>query len=446
MSVSRRLLHSALALIIAGLLAGCPPSYVNKDGDRKQAMLLPSVEAVPDPDGLDVDKGDISDWKYIEPARDGKGWLKVHVGDPFAGDNRHGIPTGRITVRDANAQLLAEAGVVSGKAEYILEFPVSKGTRVYLLLEASEGKDAYQLTFEVRDAACKDCAEDEVCKNGQCVEAIKPPPSSSCPSRCRRGHFCLRGHAKREARCVKARGSSDLCSSECTRIYDVTRKFLKINYGDNKDALQKRLDGLQKARQSGQNRCTNKCESGAYDLACLSGLSNSKKIPTCKVPCGGECKRGSRCNEATDTCERTSRKCKKCKTKCPDDHYCQCKTGKCVKKRTTKPEVTTPEVSPCSPPCSSKYRCDAATKKCKPKLGPIGCRIFQVSPSGGSSLLTLSRGRNHFVAKGDKGSVPGIGTFVVTEVFAKRSRARIKKAHTALAGAKKCSINRKNYK
>ena len=93
MSVSRRLLHSALALIIAGLLAGCPPSYVNKDGDRKQAMLLPSVEAVPDPDGLDVDKGDISDWKYIEPARDGKGWLKVHVGDPFAGDNRHGIPT-----------------------------------------------------------------------------------------------------------------------------------------------------------------------------------------------------------------------------------------------------------------------------------------------------------------------------------------------------------------
>jgi len=435
-SMSRLLTACAASTLIAAL-AGCPPSYVNKDGVYKDALLLPGVKAHPDKDGLDAGKGDVSDWKYVEPSSDGKGSLLLHMGDKFSGKNRHGVSSGKVTVKDANATTLGEKQIVSGKANYTLEFPVKKGERIFILVEAMKGKAPYQLTFEVK-ADCGECADDEICKDGQCQEPIKPPPAVECDPECRRGRFCLKGRPDREPRCVKIREKNSLCGGECKRIFDVTRKFIKINYGGNKKQLSSRMDRFNTLRRSGQPGCSNQCEAGALDLSCLSGISNARKIPTCKVPCGGECKRGFRCDEDSDTCVRSGGKCKSCKgVTCPDGKKCRC--GRCVKKKE-------PPKPACDPPCKGGKTCNKKTGKCEVRLGPIGCRIIQALPAGSKTNLVLSRGKAHKVAVGDKGSIPGVGTFTIRKVFPNRSKAVINKPNSALAGKKKCSINRKKWK
>lgn len=437
-----RLLQFVAITVLVGAVTGCPPKYENKDGVYSSATLLPAVKDFPDPDGVDSEKGDTSDWKYVEPGEDGRGHLVLSVGDAFSSQNRHGLSQGAVTVKNKNAETLATAAIVSGKKEYVLEFDVKKGDRVFIAVEAKSGKAPYRLTFQVKDDACKDCTDEEVCKNNQCQEPILPPAAIECDPECKRGTLCVKGRPDKERtpECIKTKERKPRCPNECQVIFQTTRKFLKINYGDNPKALAKKMEFFNSLRATGQPDCASRCEEGKLSLTCLSGINDASKIDKCKVPCGGPCKRRYRCDEDSDRCVRSGGgSCKSCKNvTCGTKKKCRC--GKCIK-------VKGPAPADCTPACKSGWKCDKAANKCNfKKLPNIRCKIINVTPAGSKAHLLLSRGAAHKVVKGDSGSVSGVGSFIITKVFANRSKATIKASSTKLAGKRSCIINRKGWK
>jgi len=100
----------------------------------------------------------------------------------------------------------------------------------------------------------------------------------------------------------------------------------------------------------------------------------------------------------------------KCKgVHCPSGQICSRKTGRCFKPR---------------PRCPKGHVYKGG--KCVEKLGPIKAKIIDARAAGTGSLLIINVGANKGVRRGAKGKVLGLrgGSFVVTDVYPSRSKAR----------------------
>ena len=149
---------------------------------------------------------------------------------------------------------------------------------------------------------------------------------------------------------------------------------------------------------------------------CDDGVCIDKDVP--KKPdvwsgCGG-CSKGHYCSKKRKKCVRNP-----CyKVRCPAGKRCfggkcrsvrargckpRCKKGfKCSKARRC--VAVNPKVSACGGRCKRPYRCDQGTGKCVVSPTAHG-RILYVTPRGSSSIVTINRGKVHFLKKGMTGKV-----------------------------------------
>ena len=151
----------------------------------------------------------------------------------------------------------------------------------------------------------------------------------------------------------------------------------------------------------------------------------------CVKPCGGRCPRGHYCHKGRNECVKDP--CYK-KT-CPRGEVCR--SGACKPKSEPKPAT-----HDCSPACGSEERCVKGRCEAAP-LGALSARIVQVlARSGGeSSEVVLDKGKAHKVQVGQRGSIRGVGTFRIVEVYEFRSKAVIAKPPAAITG-RSATINR----
>ena len=186
--------------------------------------------------------------------------------------------------------------------------------------------------------------------------------------------------------------------------------------------------------QSGQ-----RCEEGTC-VAVGGSEPSEPSEPESTTTCPDGCKRGFYCSKKKKRCVK--RAC--FGVKCKSGFYCS--GGKC------RPKAVKPKG--CSPKCKNGFTCKG--RKCvktggggggdvssvdKTK-GPIGARVLQVSPSGATCIVTLSRGKKHHVKKGHKGTVGGFSMKII-EVYLKRSRARVNAPHSKVSAIRKARIIRR---
>jgi hypothetical protein len=170
--------------------------------------------------------------------------------------------------------------------------------------------------------------------------------------------------------------------------------------------------------------CIPECGAGKF---CVDGK--------CEKACAGGCPRGQVCDADLNECVADACSGKKCEK----GEYCS--KGRCYAKAK----------KGCDPACGSGEKCKGST--CVPvtveepdepasEAGPIGASIIQATPMGAKTSIILNKGSKHGVKVGQGGSVAGVGSFRIIQVFATRCKAIVDKPSTALAGAKSATINR----
>jgi|GEM_PF-1598031 len=192
----------ATAFVALSLSAvGCSDSYV--DDDHKFRFARQIIPDMTINDGIDVEKGDRTDFKRITPLFDGKVTLQVTVGDPFAGS--HGL-TGEMGVYTTAPELLDKKAISPTGTKYTLNFEGEAHVSYVFKIEGVSGKAPYQIDYsqEVKPAdpcANVSCQDGQVCEEGECVAVETDPPEDTraCPEGCPRGHYCN----KSQKRCVK---------------------------------------------------------------------------------------------------------------------------------------------------------------------------------------------------------------------------------------------------
>ncbi len=177
-------------------------------------------------------------------------------------------------------------------------------------------------------------------------------------------------------------------------------------------------------------------------------------IPTPEIECIPECGAGKFCVDG---------KCiKACAGGCPRRQVCDTDLNECVAdacsgmkcgrgEYCSKGRCYTKAKKGCDPACGAGQRCKGSTcvdlppdePTAEPSAdGPISASIIQATPMGGKTSLILNKGSKHGIKVGQSGSVPGVGSFRVIQVFATRCKAIIDKPSTALTGAKSAVISR----
>jgi hypothetical protein len=201
--------------------------------------------------------------------------------------------------------------------------------------------------------------------------------------------------------------------------------------GKSKYSLEFRVDA------SPPDPCANvRCPTGSY---CESGRCVAEIGPdSCDPPCG----RGAVCRDGR--CQGG------CAGGCPSGQICSSRQGRCVKDPCAKKRCSSGEVCrggvcrkrggsgprlPCQPECGEGTICKRGKCVVAP-LGPISAKIVQAVPRGAQTTLFLNKGKRHKVKVGQTGSVKGVGSFKITEVFEYRCKAVIGKPATALGNAK----------
>lgn len=125
----------------------------------------------------------------------------------------------------------------------------------------------------------------------------------------------------------------------------------------------------------------------------------------CEPYCGGGCKRGEYCHRGRNEC-RT--------------HPCtgvSCPSGqKCVWGKCKAPEGST----------TSDDSGGTDTSEPAPSPSSVDGRILSLLASGSNTSIVINRGRTHGVKRGMTGTITGVGSFTINEVYSFRSKALFK--------------------
>ncbi|MCB9730389.1 MAG: hypothetical protein H6744_03660 [Deltaproteobacteria bacterium] len=184
---------------------------------------------------------------------------------------------------------------------------------------------------------------------------------------------------------------------------------------------------------------------------CKAGVCVAIEMP--EIDCIPECGSGKFCVDGK--CEKA------CADGCPRGHVCdtdlnECVADACAGKKCGRGEYCSRgrcyarAKKGCDPACGAGQTCKGTrcvSTKTEPEPepsddGPISASIIQATPMGAKTSIILNKGSKHGVKVGQSGSVKGVGSFRVIQVFATRCKAIVDKPSTALAGAKSATISR----
>lgn len=150
--------------------------------------------------------------------------------------------------------------------------------------------------------------------------------------------------------------------------------------------------------------CEPACDS---DSTCIDNV--------CEPYCGGPCERGYYCHHKRNECLRDP-----CyRKKCPAGK--RCVWGRC--KAVAKDAAPEPEP-------------DVPDEPAAKAGGPIAARIIQTIDTGKTVTLVINKGKTHGIEVGMKGTIAGVGTATIKEVYAFRSKAVMAGSTKDLKGKK----------
>ena len=168
------------------------------------------------------------------------------------------------------------------------------------------------------------------------------------------------------------------------------------------------------------------------DGECVSLDSKARK----RCPRG--CARGEYCRKkrgswscAKDPCYRK---------RCDDGERCTRPRGKCVPRKTrTKPQPDSGSSSSSSSASSGDKGDHSSRPPTETKPTKLSASVTSTDPVGGGTMVTLSKGKKHGVAKGNRCTACG-ATGSIREVYRVRSRCKIAKPVSACQGKRTGSI------
>ena len=156
--------------------------------------------------------------------------------------------------------------------------------------------------------------------------------------------------------------------------------------------------------------CEPECDS---DSTCIDNV--------CEPYCGGPCKRGYYCHHKRNECLRDPCYGKKCGA------GKRCVWGRCKAIKKDEPDEPQPD-EPDVPKAQAG--------------GPVVARIIQTIDTGKTVTLVINKGKTHGVEVGMKGTVAGVGTATIKEVYAFRSKAVMVGSTKDLAGKRSITIQK----
>jgi hypothetical protein len=434
--MQRQVIFTLSSMLLIALLSGCPRSYEDLDKRHLQAGQLKTGVKTMDMDGLDVSKGDIIDWKYVVANRTGQAKLRVDVGDLFA--RAQGVFGGRITVKNTTSRTVASSNIVPGQQTYWLEWRAEKDTRFYISIWASKGRGPYSLYFVVQDGGpCSKCDKSQFCSKGKCMAAQDYDPPPECDDNCGKRQVCV---AKvQSAPTCMSKYSESTCQSICKRIIAVSPLYYKAKYWHNPKRSKRKTTLLEDDKESVLSDCVDRCKARKLSSECLAGTKVTDQIDKCESK---GCSSGKYWSRGKQSCVRCPSKhswsarrdrCIKrscAGVRCPASK--RCRRGRCVAKnpcagvscpsgqKCKSGRCIAPPPEACGGRCKKPYVCNNNT--CVVSRYARG-RILYVTPKGASSIITINRGKVHFLKRGMTGSVKGKYKLKVLKVFGLQCKA-----------------------
>jgi len=223
LTFSSGIFRAACAVVVMLACACSGQSLKDPDGDenKDKARAFKSLE--PTKDKLDPVNGDVEDWRFFTPEKDGKMEIRISVGK-WSESTIEGF----VTIFTEVGDRLLERPIPPGSAVTInATFDVEVGKRYLVRFMAARGKGEYAV--EVGDPAnpCEACTAKQDCLEQKCVDKpcgggcedgatcdrtsnrcvkVKEKPENKCESvNCGKGESCQRS----TGRCIKIQSAPD---------------------------------------------------------------------------------------------------------------------------------------------------------------------------------------------------------------------------------------------
>jgi hypothetical protein len=254
-----------LVVLAALTVAACSGQNLkdpDDDNGRNKARPFARLDEVTE-DTLNVDKGDLEDWRLVAPDRNAMVKLRISVGRW----ERSSIE-GDITVFNEVGDRLAEERWPVGSGTVNLSFDGEAGMRYLLRFHADRGAGLYAVQIDFGEG-CGDCADGEVCREGRCQEACQGGCAGDQECDEDRGKCVSKGSSRPKPSCTKECPAGERLNRRRCRCYrprPPKRQGIKVTVIDARGAG----SGSVLTLSAGANRDIKKGMKGS-----INGLSRS---------------------------------------------------------------------------------------------------------------------------------------------------------------------------
>lgn len=168
-------------MAVLGALSCSGQNLKDPDGDDDRTRARPFRTLGPTEDELNVDKGDIQDWRVYVSPEDSDVVMTVSVGKWSPS-----TMVGKVTLFNEVGDVLVEKPIPLGQATVDVPFHTEAGKKYYARFMSTSGAGPYAVEVKRVGDPCRACKETEECDK----EAQKCVPKKPCGGTCTEDEEC----------------------------------------------------------------------------------------------------------------------------------------------------------------------------------------------------------------------------------------------------------------